>query len=451
MALPHPDAALVDLRADFLGVYDLGTGAVSVDASLVKSRIVYFPILGDLAYRSANDWFFSAGGFHPHFPVPAAAPQLRRVQLDVSASAFLKLRFEAYFALTSNTVQFGGRGELTIAVGSFGVYGLVGVDVLISGDKFSAHVSLTIELRFHGSVLASLHGDLLVEGLSPLHVKGRVSMSILFWDINVPFDETWAEFEAQVAAADYDVLGKVRESVTQQAAWGSVLPAATESLVTFRSVQRNALAVHPLGRLAIRQAAVPLGVTVARVGTARPAGGPTAAYLGPVTLSTGGSPTQAPVTGQFARAQYFELTDDEKLSAPSFEPLQAGIELASEAVRPGLARRTDVEYETILVGVEAPQPPSGLDLSHLTWVVASGAVGRSRLHDSQVHAGPDQSVRLAPRTSVVVDTATMQPATDVLAAAATRTIAEQALASVAAADPGRASRLQVVGAHEVAH
>jgi hypothetical protein len=451
MALPRPDAALVDLRADFFGVYDLGTGAVSVDASLVKSRVVYFPILGDLAYRSGNDWFFSAGGFHPHFPVPAAAPQLRRVQLDVSASALLKLRFEAYFALTSNTVQFGGRGELTIAVGSFGVYGLVGVDVLISGDRFSAHVSLMIELRFHGSVLASLHGDLLVEGLSPLHVKGRVSMSILFWDISVPFDETWAEFEAQVAAADYDVLGKVRESVTQQAAWGSVLPAATESLVTFRSVQRSALAVHPLGRLAIRQAAVPLGVTVARVGTARPAGGPTAAYLGPVTLSTGGSPTQAPVTGQFARAQYFELTDDEKLSAPSFEPLQAGIELASETVRPGLARRTDVEYETILVGVEAPQPPSGLDLSHLTWVVASGAVGRSGLHDSQVHAGPAQSVRLAPSTSVVVDTATMQPATDVLAAAATRTIAEQALASVAAADPGRASRLQVVGAHEVAH
>jgi hypothetical protein len=454
MALPRPELPLVDLRADFLGVYDAGTGAVSIDASLVKSRVAWYPIQGDLAYRSGKDWFFSAGGFHPHFPVPASAPPLRRVQLDVSQSAAVKLRFEAYVALTSNTVQFGGRGELAIGVGSFGVYGLVTVDALINTDspvKFAVHLSLTLELRFHGSVLASLRADLLVEGPGPWHVKGRVSMSILFWDISVPFDETWAEFQAEAAAAFYDVLGKVREAVTEQAAWGSVLPAATESLVTLRSVQRTGLAVHPLGSLTIRQAAVPLGVTVARVGTARPAGGPTAAYLGPMTLTTGINLTQAPVTGQFARAQYFDLSDDEKLSAPSYEALQAGIELASETVRPGPARQTDVKYETILVGAEAPQPPSGLDLSHLAWVVASGAVGRSGLHDSQVNAGPDQSVRIGPGASVVVDTATMRPAADVLAAPASRTIAEQALASVAAADPARGRGLQVVGAHEVAH
>jgi hypothetical protein len=170
-----------------------------------------------------------------------------------------------------------------------------------------------------------------------------------------------------------------------------------------------------------------------------------------VTLTTGISLTQAPVTGQFARAQYFDLSGDEKLSAPSYEAFPAGIELATETVRPGPARRTDVQYETILVGAEAPQPPSGLDLSHLAWMVASGAVGRSGLHDSQVNAGPDQSVRIGPGASVVVDTATMQPATDVLASPASRTLAEQALASVAAADPARWRDLQVVGAHEVAH
>lgn len=449
LAFPDPDHAEVDLRADIFGVYDLSTGAVSVDGSFVKSRIASYPLEGDFAFRSGHDWFFSAGGFHPHFPVPADAPPLRRLRLDMSASAQVKLRVELYVAVTSNTVQIGFRGELAIEVGSFGVYGLAAVDALISGSKFSVHVSLTLELRFHGSVLASLQADLLVEGLGPRHVKGRVSMSILFWDISVPFDETWGELQAAVAAADVDVLAAVRESVTQQAAWAPVLPSATESLVTFRSVQRDAVTVHPLGHMTIQQGIVPLGVPVTRIGTARPAGGPTAVYLGPATLTGGLSPAQAPVTGQFARAQYFDLTDDEKLSAPSYEPFQAGIELASETVRLGLARQTDVKYETILVGAETPQPPSGLDLSHLAWVVASGAVGRSGLHDVQVNAGPDQSVRIAPRASVVVDTATMRPATDVLASAATRTVAEQALASVAAADPARARRLQVVGAHEV--
>jgi hypothetical protein len=453
MALPRPDHALVDLRADFFGVYDLGTGAASVDASLVKSRVAWYPIEGDIAYRSGNDWFLSAGGFHPHFPVPADAPQLRRVRLDVSASALVKLRFEAYFALTSNTVQLGGRGELTISVGSFGVYGFLGLDALVNTDtpvKFSVHIAVSLELRFHGSVLASLHADVLVEGPGPWHVKGRVSMSILFWDISVPFDETWAEFQAAVAAADVDVLGKVRESITEQAAWASVLPAGTDALVTLRNVQRSALAVHPLGRLTIRQPVVPLGLTVTRVGTSRPAGGPTAAHIGAVTLTTGIAASAAPSTGQFARAQYFDLTDDEKLSAPSYEPLQDGIELASDAVRPGLARRTDVEYETILVGADAPKRPSKLDVSHLRWAVASGAVGRSGLHDTVVNAGPDQSVRFAHPASLIVDTTTMQPASDVLASASTLSVAEQALSDLASTDPARAQRLQVVGAHEVA-
>jgi hypothetical protein len=453
MALPRPDHALVDLRADFLGIYDVGTGAVSIDASLIKSRVAWYPIEGDIAYRSGKDWFLSAGGFHPHFPLPASAPQLRRVRLDVSASALVKLRFEAYFALTPNTVQLGGRGELSISVGSFGVYGFVGLDALVNTDspvKFAVHISVTLELRFHGSVLASLHADVLVEGPGPWHVKGRVSMSILFWDISVPFDETWAQFQADVAAADYDVLGKVHESVSEQAAWASVLPAEAESLVTFRKVQRSTLDVHPLGRLTVRQPVVPLGVTVSRVGTARPKGGPTAVHVGPVRLTAGIAATQAPVTGQFARAQYFDLTDDQKLGAPSYEPFQEGIELAAETVRSGLARRTDVEYETILVGAEAPRRPSKLDLSHLRWAVASGAVSRSGIHDGRVNAGPDQSVRIGAAQSVVVDTATMQPATDVLPAAATLSVAEQALEALAASDPARARRLQVVGAHEVA-
>ncbi len=452
MALPHPDHPVVDLRADFFGVYDLGTGAVSVDASLVKSRIAWFPLEGDIAYRSGKDWFLSAGGFHPHFAAPAGAPQLRRLKLDVSASARVQLRFEAYLALTSNTTQFGAQGELNISVGSFGVYGFLGFDALM-GDgptKYSVHVAMTLELRFHGSVLAALHADVLIEGPGPMHAKGRVSMSILFWDISVPFDETWAAFQAEIAAADYDVIHKVHESMSQQAAWGSMPPPEAQSLVTLRNVQRSALAVHPLGRLTIRQAIVPLGVTVARVGVARPKGGPTAAHVGPVTLTSGITATQAEVAGLFARAQYFDLTDDEKLSAPSYEPLQSGVELASETVRAGTARRTDVEYETVLVGAEAPRRPARLDVSHLRWAVASGAVGRSGIHDARVNAGPDQSVRLAPERSVLVDTATMQPAGDGLGGPTTLAAAEQALAALAATDPARARRLQVVGAHEVA-
>jgi hypothetical protein len=453
VAVPHSDKPLVDLHADVFGLFDLETHAVSLDATLAKSRIGWFPVEGDLALRSGHDWFFSAGGFHPHYPAPADAPPLRRLRFDASASALVKFRFELYFAVTANTVQIGGRGELTVTVGSFGVYGFVALDTLLHTRplpiKFSAQVAATLELRFHGSVLASLHADVLVEGPGPYHVKGRVSMSILFWDISVPFDETWAEFQAQVAAADVDVLGEVRRSLSAPTAWGSVLPDG-RALVTLRSVPRSALVVHPLGRLATRQAVVPLGVTVTHVGSARPTAGPTAVYLGTASLTTGIQAEQAPATGQFARGDFFDLTDDERLSTPSYEPFQDGVELASDTIRIDLSRRTDVEYETIVVGAEAPKRRTPLPIVHLAWMLAHGAVGRSGLHDDRVHAGPDQSVGIAPAESLVVDTTTMQLATDVLSSPVTVSLAEAALSAVASRDPDRARRLQVVGAHEAA-
>jgi len=80
---------------------------------------------------------------------------------------------------------------------------------------------------------------------------------------------------------------------------------------------------------------------------------------------------------------------------------------------------------------------------------------RYELVDGDSEIAPGVSVLATPghtvgHQSVVVDTTTMQPASDVLASPATLSIAEQALAALASTDPARARRLQVVGAHEVA-
>lgn len=454
VAAPTPEKAVVDLHADFVVAIDFSAGTVSVDASLVNSRLAIYPLNGDLAFRADEDGFLlSIGGFHPEFSPPANVPQLRRLGVDVSKSKHVKLRLETYLALSSNTMQLGARAQLDVKVGRFGVHGWLGFDALaeINPFRFSVRVSAGIELRYDGSVLASLHADLEVTGPGRWKLKGKVSMSILFWKIRVPIKASWGKAEEAVAAATIDLIGQVREELSGDAAWAAELPATADALVTLRNPAAKELRLHPLGLLTARQRVAPLGIAVTHIGEARLKGGPGAVHLGQVSLGTAAAaPVAGPVEGRFPRAQYLDLSDDEKLSSPSFERFQDGISIGAEGVLSGPAVSTEPEWETILVGVEAPRVKVPLALRHLGWALAEGAVARSGLHRATLDAGPDQRVSLAPQRAAVVDTNAMQAAADVLAAPAGWTAAEQALAALAAEDPTRAANLQVVEAHEVA-
>lgn len=49
--LPNPDAAVVELHLDIVGILDLGRGELSIDATLHDSRIAVFDVYGDMALR----------------------------------------------------------------------------------------------------------------------------------------------------------------------------------------------------------------------------------------------------------------------------------------------------------------------------------------------------------------------------------------------------------------
>jgi hypothetical protein len=450
LAMPHPDAAIVLLRCDFLGAVDFTTGAISFDATLHGSRVAWFPITGDLAFRSGPGMFlFSVGGFHPAFPLPEGAPSLRRVGIDVSANPLVRIRLEGYVAFTANTFQMGARVQLDIEVGPFSVHGHLGFDALVQWEpkfRFSVQISVALELRFEGDCLAGIHADVLLEGPGPWHVKGRAGITIIFWEISVPFDVTWGEVEPAPPPPELDVGAEVSRALSETEAWRADLPAGSQSFVTLRPVERAGITAHPLGRLSVRQRVAPLGITVQRVGQARARGGPTTVTLGEPVVAGAAAASGGAVSGLFPRAQFFDLTDDQKLSSPSFEPFQDGVALTAADVLPGPAVTSTPEYETILLGVEAPRVRVVLDRSVLAWAVESGAVARSNLHvaaDDQVlavkvHA---EQVRLA-------DTATLA-GTAVLPQATGFTAAVQALAALADRDPVGVAGLQVVGAHEV--
>ena len=105
--------------------------------------------------------------------------------------------------------------------------------------------------------------------------------------------------------------------------------------------------MHPLGRLAVNQRVVPLGLTVDRVGQARPAGG--ARFNIDPFATVGGRPMPtSPLNDKFARAQYFDMTDDEKLAAPAFESMPAGVEIGTSGVTFGMGVQSTTDYETLI-------------------------------------------------------------------------------------------------------
>ena len=75
---------------------------------------------------------YCLGGFHPEYePPPIALPDLRRLSIQLLTGNNPRLGLETYFAITSNTVQFGARLELYAAASKFNVYGFMSFDVLL--------------------------------------------------------------------------------------------------------------------------------------------------------------------------------------------------------------------------------------------------------------------------------------------------------------------------------
>ena len=145
--LPTEKQDLVRFHLDAIGIIDFDQKNASIDAALYDSRLAKtFAISGEMAMRSSwgdsPNFTLAIGGFHPAFNPPPNFPKLKRVAINLSSGDNPRLRCEAYFALTSNTVQFGARAELYASGAGFSIQGEIGFDVLIQRSPFRFEASL---------------------------------------------------------------------------------------------------------------------------------------------------------------------------------------------------------------------------------------------------------------------------------------------------------------------
>lgn len=391
--MPTEKHDLLRLQMNAFGVIDFDQSSISLDAVLFDSRLVgKFPITGAMALRlnwgSAPIFALSIGGFHPAFKPPPALPALERLAISFANSDDFRLRLEGYFAITSNTVQFGANLDLYAAVAGFGIEGHVGFDVLIQFDPFSfladLHASVQIKRGTHNLLKAQIQGEL--SGPRPLHVRGEVSFEILWCDFTKSFDKTLIAGDPPPAPAPVVVLSQLQAALRDVRNWNGQLADQNRRMVTLREpADGSAIPLHPLGKLSVKQNVVPLNLEISRFGNATPADA-RLFEIKRVTLN-GSDAGFDPLQDFFAPAQFLELNDEHKLTAPSFENMNAGVSFKLDSFtftsNAGDILEDAIEYESVIIedpnapATPAPKLPASLDF--LNRYVLFGAAGRSQL------------------------------------------------------------------------
>lgn len=403
--VPAPFLPIIDLKCEALG--ELTSDKTIIRAVLEDSRIAFYGVSGELGflarYSGSQEVAFSAGGFHPRFTPPPELNGMQRMAVDFSPPAILRLRSESYAAITSNSFQFGNRVDMAAVVGPVSADGFFAFDAIAHFSPFSFAVDLVagVHIRFEGHSVAGVDLHLRLEGPRPWRAEGTATFSILWWDKDVHVGPiTWGPDDQQPDPVVYP-RDLVAQELSQPRAWQALLPPGADHMVQLLPAPVDGrIYVHPLGMFEARQRLVPLETVIAKMGGSRVAERQTRLYLGQPTVNKDNVQALSEVTDLFAPGEFLDLTDDQKLSRPAFEPMQAGIRInppAGARFDTNRAMQSDLQYHTFLAYQDPPlhrkqhfrEKPQWLTVApHLT--VAGGASGRTPLRAaSRYFVAPD--------------------------------------------------------------
>lgn len=447
IAVRLPEAEpLVELHVDLAGRFAIDPLSIDLRAWLRDSTLAGMALTGDAALQlrlgDAPRFLLSLGGFHSGFTPPADFPVLRRLALALPANDHLALSLEGFFAVTSSSLQFGAHLHVWAGIdGLLGVEGDARFEALLTWRPlhFEADLQVRVAVKVRDTTLfgAELRGTL--SGPGPWHVAGGVYISVWGFDVKVyGVDASFGAGSAAPALPPVDLAAEVTAALRAPRNWRA-LPDGAAGVVLRGDVEAaDRILVHPRGALAFTQAIVPLATTIDRVGGARPAGA-RKVTIGDARLGTASAATPS-IDGPFAPGQFLDLDEGEQLAAPAFQQLPAGVRVEPGAGDPAadptaFAVRATLGYE------EVPAPPAPRrrvpDARVVDAALAGGFDGWQAPARPVVVRGPRYVI--ASTDTLALDAALTPPG-----GFASRTLALEALRAAAAADPARASLLQLV-------
>jgi hypothetical protein len=349
--LPDEEAALLQLKVGFIGAYEPDKERAWFFATLYDSRVLIMTLeggMGVLIGWGANaNFVISVGGFHPQFqPPPLPFPTPDRLSINILNYPMARIRVMAYFAVTSNTVQFGARAELFFGFDSVKLEGHLGLDALFqfSPFYFIVQISASVALKVFGVGLFSVRLKGSLEGTSPWRIAGTASVSILFFSIDVDVSETWGE-EADTVLPGIAAMPLLRAELEDSSNWQAAIPAANNLLVSLRALDGtlDGLVLHPLGQLRVSQRKLPLDITIQKIGNQKT----TDAKKFTLTVDSADLKKVDDHDEMFALAQFQEADNSKKLSLPAFQPLAGGLLLSVDGkqTRSSQLVKRKVRYE----------------------------------------------------------------------------------------------------------
>ena len=349
--LPDQAVPLLRLQVNFVGAIEFDKKRAWFFAALFESRLVFITLEGEMGMLIAigedANFVLSVGGFHPRFSAPALPfPSPTRIAFDIVNTPVAKIRAEAYFAVTTNTAQVGARAELFFGFDAFSVEGHVGFDALLRFSPFYLIVEIvaSASLKAFGIGVFSIRLDFTLEGPTPWRARGRGSVDLALGEFSADFDVTWGE-SRDTSLPPIAVIPLLRAEFEKPEAWRALPPASVNLLVTLRklALTGDVLVLHPLGTLEVSQSAIPLGLTLDKVGAQKLAD----ANRFTLSVKSGSLQKQRDARRGFAPAQFRKLSDAQKLAAPAFEQESSGLELGvtGSELRTGRAVKRTLRYE----------------------------------------------------------------------------------------------------------
>ena len=346
---------LLSLNAYFAGGIDFSKG-LWFDASLVDTYIVGIEFYGDLALRmywkgKTKGFLLSVGGFHPEFtPDPGFnVGSMKRLGMKLDYE-ILKISLDCYFAVTSNSVQFGADFQLQIGWDKFGIFGYMGFDVLFMFNpfKFMFDVRAGLALKLGSVTLFSISLSLGLSGPARWNAKGKAGFWFLFIKIEVGFDLSWGKEQSAGKKELIEVYPILSESYQENNNWTLISSDIVDRLVNIVELDKGNLIMEPSDTLAFNQSGVPFEQQMDCFGENTPADIQKVSLksisIGDKKLKVNDEYKQ--ITSSFAPSLVINLTKDEKLSEPSYKDMNSGFELSIGAEqKSGKNISNDIGYE----------------------------------------------------------------------------------------------------------
>lgn len=329
------DTDLIKINVYFFGEIDFDKG-LRFDASIVDSEIVGLKLEGDMAFRlfwggPYKGFGLSIGGFHPAYKPEEGlkfAPNMRRLSLSLNYD-IVKIKLETYLAVTSNSFQIGAHLDLQVGWKKFGLIGYAGFDALFvfKPFRFSFSLEVGVAVMVGSAKLFSVDLALSVEGPAKWRVKGKAYFTVLFIPVKCKFSLAWGDSPKEERKATIAVWKDILlPELLRDNNW---ITSSAEQNNDGKEKDENALlTLQPNDTFSFNQSAVPFDYPMDLCNDALPEDY-TSFRLKKVSIIADNkefSLETSCLNNDFAPSLYKELSNEERLSNPSYESVTSGFE-----------------------------------------------------------------------------------------------------------------------------